>query len=292
VPARGYVGFEPPEVDLGEHFWGAEVPFELLFFNGGPNPITIVGVDRSCDCTILDQDSLAGTGIEPGELLPLTGIIETGRKPGDFTRVVSVESSSGDVYQVRLRLHVIPSYTLSQEKLLFNVLENDGPVSDEVVFLSDSSRIEAQPLASVSWLTTTADGDRVTVTVNPAEIPGGRALGSVSIRTNDPYVPVVLLPVEVNRFREVNFYPSRLFLSEAAPKTVLVTDAAGAPLSISAIETGSATLASEIQNPGVLLFRALSVGAKAQRWNVSVTAESGLSATLRVTVLPRQRRQP
>ncbi len=264
----------------------------MLFFNGGPDPITVIGVRRSCDCTILDQDLLPETPVEPGETLPLTGTIETGRKPGDFARVVGLESSSGDVYEAHLRLHVIPSYTLSQEKLLFNALENDGPVSDEVVFLSDSSRIEAQPLPSVSWLTATADGHRVTVTVNPTEIPGGRALGSVSIRTNDPYVPVVLLPVEVNRFREVNFYPSRLFLSEAAPKTVLVTDAGGAPLSISAIDTGSATLASEIQNPGVLLFRALSVSAKAQRWNVSVTAENGVSATLRVTLLPKQRRQP
>jgi len=67
----GFVGFEPAGIDLGTHLWDTVVPFDLSFVNQSAATVIIQHVEASCDCVVVEAESLAGRAIAPGEVLPL-----------------------------------------------------------------------------------------------------------------------------------------------------------------------------------------------------------------------------
>jgi hypothetical protein len=50
----GFVGFSPPEVNLGKQAWYAQVPFAATLVNRSRGAITVATVQTPCGCTTID----------------------------------------------------------------------------------------------------------------------------------------------------------------------------------------------------------------------------------------------
>jgi len=227
--SRGQTGFVNASIDLGRHFWKAEVPFELEFVNHSPSAVDIAEIKSSCDCTVIDKEKFPTQSVAPGATLSIPGTLHAGTRPGEKKRTITLVSASGATFTAELHIEVAPSYTLSRGVVKFAVLD-DEPVVEEVRFESDVSQMIGQPISDSPWLTAETDGDLIRLTVDPSLVPPtGRSMAHVSIQTHDVHVPVVTLPVAVSKLSDINVYPPRLFVIDDTPKRVLVTDAAGSP---------------------------------------------------------------
>lgn len=90
------------------------------------------------------------------------------------------------------------------------------------------------------------------VTVIPDRLTSPRDYGALTLRTDDVYVPAVLVPVSVSAFRELNFYPPRAFLSEGRQTRIAVTDANRRPVEIVVSTSGDLPFPVISDGPGSL----------------------------------------
>lgn len=276
-------GFEPAVIDLGAQYWDTEVPFSLRFVNRGADPLTLMKVERSCDCTLFDQEAVEGATLAPGQTLDLPASLKVGQRPGDVVREVAFVDAAGVRYASEIKAHVEPTYHLTPDRLDFELIAED-PSTQTVHFDSARSRVvDAKP--SAGWLSVEFSAANVSVTVDPAQLASARDYGAVTLFTDDPYLPAVSIPVTITKFHEINCTPANVFLAPGQRARVTVTDVTRVPLAVTVDSTLQLPFLVTMTEAGALLIGPASQVTHIERYSV-VLSSGELRGRLTVTVLP------
>lgn len=83
--------FEEETFDFGELPEGPKVETEFVFTNTGTEPLIITNAKGSCGCTV---PSWPKTPIEPGETGVIKVVYNTAKRPGNFTKTVTLTSNA------------------------------------------------------------------------------------------------------------------------------------------------------------------------------------------------------
>lgn len=83
--------FEEETFDFGELPEGPKVETEFTFTNTGSEPLIISNAKGSCGCTV---PSWPKTPLAPGETGVIKVVYNTARRPGSFTKTVTLTSNA------------------------------------------------------------------------------------------------------------------------------------------------------------------------------------------------------
>lgn len=83
--------FEEELFDFGELPEGPKVETEFVFTNTGSEPLIISNAKGSCGCTV---PSWPKTPIAPGETGVIKVVYNTARRPGNFTKTITLTSNA------------------------------------------------------------------------------------------------------------------------------------------------------------------------------------------------------
>lgn len=83
--------FEEETFDFGELPEGPKVETEFVFTNTGTEPLIITNAKGSCGCTV---PSWPRNPIAPGETGAITVVYNTARRPGQFTKTITLTSNA------------------------------------------------------------------------------------------------------------------------------------------------------------------------------------------------------
>ena len=83
--------FEEEIFDFGELPEGPKVETEFVFTNTGSEPLIISNAKGSCGCTV---PSWPKTPIAPGETGVIKVVYNTARRPGNFTKTITLTSNA------------------------------------------------------------------------------------------------------------------------------------------------------------------------------------------------------
>ena len=83
--------FKEEIFDFGELPEGPKVETEFVFTNTGSEPLIISNAKGSCGCTV---PSWPNTPIAPGETGVIKVVYNTARRPGNFTKTITLTSNA------------------------------------------------------------------------------------------------------------------------------------------------------------------------------------------------------
>jgi len=234
----GYIGFEPPAIDLGELPWNTIIPFTAVFANGGNSPVLFESVTTSCGCVVISED-YEGATVPPSERITLEGLLDTEYRPGRVARTVTISASCQQTFELELACAVKPTYELSPDGLCFGI-EDPSPQSVE---LASEQGVEFVSVAADEpWLLPSFDGRTLEVAVDWALLSAGEHYGAVNVYTNDRYVPAVRLPVTAQQAPGAYLAAATVYLLDDVRHVVrlrgLEQDSTVAFMSVQALPSG------------------------------------------------------
>ena len=225
IQAQPYVGFTPDEIDLGSQFWHDEVPFELIFVNDGPEPVTIGEITADCGCKIFNH-SLEGSTLNPGERNIIYCTFSTGPYCGHKKRTIRIINENGSTYAAFVAADVVPSYKVRPRRIELVIDDENSPMG-EFNFDSENARILSIK-ADTPWLLGIIEGDRVLVYADGDRLPHGRTRGTLILQIDDEYLPEYAVPVVVSKRVGIDFRPSHVFIPReraSEQKVIVCSDA-------------------------------------------------------------------
>lgn len=231
----GYVGFDPPTLDIGSHFWGTLVPLRLRFVNQSSRSVEVLSSSTSCGCTVIQEDEHGHRLVGPSETLFLQVTLDTEKSLGGKNRVVTLSLDSGKSYTASISVDVVGTYRVTPTELDFgDILTEDGtlPVVRMVSFVSQTERLNSPPVSDSDWLNirTAQRGESRTdilVSVNRALLPAGHSTATLTIHTTDTRVAPPVVFVHANGIQQLVPNPRHVFLLGAARQLVRFSDTTG-----------------------------------------------------------------
>lgn len=223
------VGFDPDIEELGEQLWGQVLDIPLLFVNESEIPIEVHAIKSSCGCTIIDTDAYLGTVVRPGESLQIDARLDTETNPGEKTRQVFLDDTTGRRYTATIRVDVRGTWELSANEIEFgNVALDEGellPVDRAIEFVSDDDALQGEPIVRESWLECLVSERkesprRILFRLHPDRLTPGRHSTQVVIRTDNPIKPNTSVLVRVAGTQQLTASPQHVFLVADAPSGV------------------------------------------------------------------------
>ena len=184
---------------------------DYRFSNIGEQPVTITELAPSCGC-LTPQLAKEKRTYEPGERGAFRVQIATANEsPGPQEYTVDVKYLDPDPQQVTVRFKVrLPERKISVEPAELAFFQYNGQPSERVIHVTDyrGPGLEVLDASSTSDLLSCsvqpADVDeagrhRVPVRLSvPGEVPPGRQLVTVTIRTSDPEFSHIRVPVLID----------------------------------------------------------------------------------------------
>jgi hypothetical protein len=293
--AAGTAGFSAPFVDLGMQPWHSSVEFRAEFINRTARQVTIAAVKPSCDCTAIDTDEFVGREIGTGGRVRIKGRLDTGSQLGKRASEVTFLLNSGAVHTLRVRYEVMGTYRLQPERLVFDgiALDEDDGESESVqcaLFSSKTAEITAQPKADVPWLdiSTAARGDGVSELyfhIRKNQLSFGQSSAQVRIETNDPFKPILLVPVTVHATSSLRPAPAHVFLRPTESKRVRFLRRDGTAATLAQAETADTGLEIRLDADGGCIHISCHAAASREA-RVEVTDDTGRAASVLVSVMP------
>lgn len=137
--------------------------------------------------------------------MSLTGYLETGRKPGNRTRAVTVELADGAVHFAKLNYRVLGTFSTNPEVLDFGVVVVDAAEAGamELAFSFESTAtppIEVSDNVAVDsdWLESrlvdrSEKGARFLASLRVSRLDPGLNTARIRVNTNDPVMPNVVV---------------------------------------------------------------------------------------------------
>ncbi|MBN2448170.1 MAG: DUF1573 domain-containing protein [Phycisphaerae bacterium] len=224
------VGFTPRSLDLGTHLWDTEVPFELTFTNGTTEPIEITSTRASCSCLMLDADAVRGRIVQPGQAIPISGLLDTGMHPGVLTRRITLGTTNGE-YSAEVMLAVEGTWTISADAVDFGEIPLGDPetltVSKEIVFEARPDCLLGSPEPTVEWIkchasVVTKETTRLVIEVDPLLLPAGTSAGAIVLRTTSSVRPNTTVYVRARGMSVLTAQPAVVFLQGVQPRRVKI----------------------------------------------------------------------
>ncbi|HUU97349.1 MAG TPA: DUF1573 domain-containing protein [Phycisphaerae bacterium] len=291
VPPAGYVGFDPLEIDLGQHPWYTEIPFTATFVNQGAEPISVASVNSSCGCAVLDRASYEDAVVSCGAALELTGTLTVGPIPGEHRKKISVLLSSGAIRTVFLKYVSFNTYASKPRNVQFGEVNLDDDTDDalaRVIFTSDTASIVGEPVVDSPWLEVgvhdRGNGEtEIAVHVAKRNLPYGKSLGRVTFTTTDrmrPSFTVLAYAQGVSRLRPV---PSHVLLRVGQPGEVRFITREGMVARIASVSSDDEGIDVVVDEDGEAVSVTLNVDVLPNAAVVRVTDQRGVRSKFLVS---------
>jgi hypothetical protein len=232
----GYVGFQPPSLQLGDHLWDTVLPLELAFVNDGPAAVVIQSITSTCDCVVFDGETYEGQSVESGSVLAVPLTLHTGLYPGLKRRMVKLVGASGSEYTAELFVNVHGTWSLEPDTLDFGeVLLGDpttGDAEQTLTFVSQVDELVGEPQANAPWLCCfaahrDANTTEILVRVLKAQLPPGVSTANIVFETTSVVRPDTAVYVRAKGVPALVATPAGVFLVDGEVKRVRFTDRAG-----------------------------------------------------------------
>lgn len=234
-----YVGFHPKEIDLGQHLWGTEVPFELSFQNPDVSDLSVRSVEANCDCVIFETDALAGRIVPGRGDLSIAGTVNTGRHPGVLRRIVMLTDQTEKTYSSHIILETIGTWKVTKDAVDFGTVILGAPstpshLEDTFQFISQENELIDELDYDESWLSCVSahreDGvTDVLVRVNPLKLLPGVNTAQIGFRTNSEVRPDGMVYVRLKALSALRSIPSTVSIigrESCSARIVALNDAA------------------------------------------------------------------
>lgn len=255
--AGSEVKFVPARLVLGAYPWGVEVPFEFEFYNGGA-PITVGGVDSSCDCVLTSGGRFEGSVVASGTSILIEGSIDAGRHPGKLVRTLTLRSVTGEEWSAVIEIDVVGTWTLSSDRIDFGKIELGQPLVQPIeaafTFSSDSDNLLGEPTSSVPWLQIFLaergpNESEILLRVDPRNLQPGIHTADVQFRTSSDARPDGVVYVRLEAVPALDLRPSQVFLLGGETRAIRVFDSAGAVAKIASVRSTNDQLIVRIIQP-------------------------------------------
>jgi hypothetical protein len=288
----GFVGFEPAEINLGTHLWDAVVPFELSFVNRSPATVIIQHVEASCDCVVLEAESLASRAIGPGEILPLAGTIDTEDHPGAYVRTVTLEAESGEKWAAVVELDVVGTWSLSADRLDFGEFYLGTPgieyLEQSFRFASDTDDLLGQPKCDAPWVECfVAPRDdaakEILVRIPVQKLAPGVSTTEILLRTTSDVRPDGAVYVRVNAIPALVLKPPNVFLVGGEARRVRVFDHDGGTVQLVRVESSHEYVSVRVIRPNEIEIQNTTGRRLTETATVRVQDAQGRSVEIRVS---------
>lgn len=221
----------------------------------------------------------------PGAALSIPGRVDVGRIVRASRQSVRLTLADGRAMACELKWTVRPTYLTSPQSLAFYVLDELDSPPQRVEFRSDRMKLVSDPVSDSPWLSATREGNEILIRVNPAKAPSGRSVARVSLMTDDPDVPLLMIPVAVDRLGRLNVFPSSVALGPDQSQMIFVTDEVGEFVEVTAESSNSAVVAI-VRGPGRVEIRSEFRGDSAPRdADVRIQDTDGNSSAILVEIL-------
>jgi hypothetical protein len=200
------------EHDFGDIHQGVKLSHDFTVKNAGNSDLIIREINPSCGCTAA---VLEDPVIPPGKQTAIRVTFDTTGFAGNKSKTVRIYSNdparSSEV--LRIKANIVPEIVTEPSRLeVFNVKKGELV---EVSFIVKSTTDEAVSFKEVvsksNHITvaseTTGNGEiLVTASVSP-DIPTGKLRSRIVVRTNNPRVPVINVPVLIDVVRDIMIEP-------------------------------------------------------------------------------------
>jgi len=292
TPEPAFVGFEPSEIDLGTQLWDTPVHFDATFFNLGDGAVGVERVRASCDCIVIDADALAGQGVPPGEVLDISGTLDTGKHPGALLRTITIDGESGQSWTAQLHVNVEGTWSLSADHLEFGTAELGMPheqlLERPLTFRSAKDELVGEPECDAPWVTCfparrDPETTEILVRIAQDQLTPGVNTADVVLRTTSRVRPDVAVHVRVTALQALVARPGSVFLVGLDARDVRVFDRAGRAINLVAAESSHDQLEARIVPPNALRIRNTSGRPLVEPACVKVVEDEGRSLNIRVS---------
>ena len=184
---------------------------EYYFTNTGTEPLTITELDPSCGCLrpVLKDDKRVYQSGESGFFV--IGVTTAKESPGPNTYSVTVKYEDPQPRETMVRFKLnLPEKKLTVDPPELAFFQYNGQPSQATVYVTDYRGFDI----AVTDVTTTSEvididvqsaeldeggNTRIPVVLHvPGVVPAGRAISTVTIKTNDPEFKAIQIPVLID----------------------------------------------------------------------------------------------
>lgn len=233
-------GFVTAHVDLGNVLWGQSIPLDLEFCNSTDHSMLITHASTTCACTLVDS-FVTPVDLPPGASLIVPVEFHTVLRPGPKASAVILRTQTGETYRATITARVNASWTVKPQECDFGEVEFAlAPASVlELRFRSSTARLEAVGTEDAAWIraeiarpVSSTFEARILLHVQPDRLLPGMNTGLLTVRTDDPVVPVRQIPVRISVRWELVVCPPQLVLWRGNQERVRVYTPDGRPADI------------------------------------------------------------
>lgn len=223
--SSGFVGFEPPMLDLGTQPWGSRHGIEAVFYNETERPLIIKAVRTTCGCTGIEASEFEGREVRARTHVPISAVLEIGNNLGEVVSTISVITNEGVIFPFHVRAEGCATFRFDPSVLLFdgvNLADERDDQVQTILFTSDSVRIQGKPRTDAPWLDAgihrrTTGETEIVLHVVKRNLADGQNVGRITFALDDPTHPSWTLPVTVTAFNPLRAVPGHVFLRGDAP---------------------------------------------------------------------------
>lgn len=153
--SSGFIGFEPPMLDLGPQPWASQHGIEAVFYNQTSRPLIINAIRTSCACTGIDTAAYEGREVPAYSHVSISAVLEIGDNLGEIVGTISVITDGGVVFPFHVRAEGCPTFRFDPSMLTFEAVNLADDRDDQVhtiLFTSDTVNISGRPRTDSPWL--------------------------------------------------------------------------------------------------------------------------------------------
>jgi hypothetical protein len=204
--AYSRIEFQTKQLDFGTIWRGNQVEQTVQFVNRGPSYLKIMGIDAGCGCIAVERE--LNKIYAPGQTGSLLVRFDSSDYQGQIRRQIGVFDGSGKIQTLFVNTNIRESLHVSPPLIDFANEDKASPLKRLVLFKSfGSSKVKILSVSNpLSFIQTEVmnDGSSMEVLLL-SEVPRDRNFGLLLVRTTDPNLPEVKIPVLFKKAKDSIF---------------------------------------------------------------------------------------
>ena len=204
--AYSRIEFQTKELDFGTIWRGNQVEQVVQFVNRGRSYLKIMGIDAGCGCIAVERE--LNKIYAPGQTGSLLVRFDSSDYQGQIRRQIGVFDGSGKIQTLFVNTNIRESLQVSPPLIDFGNEDKASPLKKLVLFKSfGSSKVKILSVSNpLSFIQTEVmkDGSSMEVSLL-SEVPRDKSFGLVLVRTTDPNLPEVKIPVLFSKAKDSTF---------------------------------------------------------------------------------------
>lgn len=194
--ASAQIEFQTRRLDFGTIWRGNQIERTIQFVNRGPTHVKIEGIDAGCGCIAVERE--LNKTYAPGEAGSLLVRFDSSNYQGQIRRQIGIWDGTGKIQALYINTNIKESFQVLPPLVDFG--QGDWALhAKKLVILKSNGGSKVKILSVVnplSFIHTEVMKDEGSLAVSfISDAPKGRNLGMILVRTNDPHLAEVKIPI-------------------------------------------------------------------------------------------------